>query len=113
MTVENLCPNLVKKIHRTLGDMIKKENPSTVILEMNGLTRIDVDGVDAIKNCQNKFKGIVYFEFVRDSDLSPDGFKQNNVNVNRQIQLTNWYPKNEKADKMGLKTSLNYNDDDY
>ena len=82
-------------------DMIKKENPSTVILEMNGLTRIDVDGVDAIKNCQNKFKGIVYFEFVRDSDLSPDGFKQNNVNVNRQIQLTNWYPKNEKADKMG------------
>lgn len=32
-------------------DMIKKENPSKVIFEMNSLTRIDVDGVDAIKNC--------------------------------------------------------------
>jgi MFS superfamily sulfate permease-like transporter len=49
-------------------DMIKKENPSKVIFDMNGLIRIDVDGVDAIKNCQSKFKGKIFFEFVRDWD---------------------------------------------
>lgn len=47
-------------------DMIKKENPSKVVFDFNSLTRIDIDGVEAIRNCQNKFKGKVFFEFVRD-----------------------------------------------
>ena len=85
-------------------DMIKKENPSKVVFDMNGLTRIDVDGVDAIKNCQNKFKGKIFFEFVRDWDLSPDGFKPNNVNVNKQMKLSKWYPTNSTADRMGRET---------
>ena len=64
-------------------DMIEKENPSKVVFDLNNLTRIDIDGVDAIKNCQNKFKAKVFFEFVRDWDKSPDGFRPNNVNVNK------------------------------
>ena len=86
--------------------MIKKENPAKVIFDLNNLTRIDVDGVDAIKNCQSKFKGQIFFEFVRDWDLSPDGFKPNNVNVNKQIKMTKWYPKGTTADKMGRQTKI-------
>lgn len=47
-------------------DTIKKENPSKVVFDLNRLTRIDIDGVDSIKNCQIKFKGKIFFEFLRE-----------------------------------------------